>query len=314
MDRVTLGRTGLSVSVAGLGGGGFSQLGLATGGTRDAAGALVRRAVELGVNFFDTAESYRTEEALGDGLAGVDRSSVVISTKYSWWRKEGGLRPVAELEPALDASLRKLRTDRVDLYHLHGLSADAYPQAVAELVPELRRLKAKGKIGWIGVTEAFESDRGHAMLSRAVADGWPDVVMVGFNILNPSARERVFAAAAAQGIGTLVMFAVRNAFSKPARLAEILAELRSRGRLGPGLDEGAGPLGFATRDGGAATLAEAAYRFCRHEPGAHVTLFGTGSAAHLEDNVRALAAPPLPAPVLARLRTAFSRVDDVSGQ
>lgn len=313
MDRVVLGRTGLSVSVAGLGGGGFSQLGLSTGKTPAEAAALVRRAVELRVNFIDTAESYGTEETIREGLRGVPRDAVVLSTKKSAW-KNGGPVTAAELVAGLEASLTRLGTDHVDVYHLHGLSPGAYDHAVAEWVPTLQRLKRQGKIRWIGVTESFEKDRGHAMLARAIPDGWPDVVMVGFNILNPSARERVLAPAAAKGIGTLAMFVVRTAFSRPARLTEILADLQDRGILGPGLDRGDDPLGFVTREGGAASLAEAAYRFCRHEPGMQVTLFGTGDPVHLEANVRSLTAPPLPEPVLARLRSAFGRVDDVSGQ
>lgn len=316
MDRVPLGRTGLSVSVAGLGGGGFSRLGLGTGKTPAEAEALVRRSLDLGVTLIDTAESYGTEEAIGRALKGVPRDRYVLSTKWSLWEKEPGAPPAsaAAIEPALDASLKRLRTDHVDVYHRHGLSPGRYDVAVADWIPEFVKLKAKGKLRWIGVTEAFESDRGHAMLQRAVADGWPDVVMVGFNILNPSARERVLKPAAAKGIGTLIMFAVRRAFSRPEKLAEILGDLKTRGKLGPGLDEGADSLGFLRREGGAATLADAAYRFCRHEPGVSSVLFGTGDAAHLDANVRSLSASPLPPAVLARLASAFGAVDDVSGQ
>lgn len=313
MQQTVLGRTGLKVSVAGLGGGGFSQLGLGAGKSAADATALVRKALALGINFIDTAESYKTEAAIGDALAGVARDSVVLSTKKNTW-KEGAPVTAADIEASLDASLGRLKTDHVDIYHLHGLGMNDYDRAVSEWVPALLKMKAKGKTRWIGVTEPFEKDRGHIMLQRAVTDGWPDVVMVGYNMLNPSARTRVLEPAARKGIGTLIMFAVRHAFSKPERLKEILADLQSRGKLGRELDDGEQPLGFLERDGGAGSLPDAAYRFCRHTPGTHVTLFGTGDANHLESNIRSLNGPPLPEPVLARLASAFGAVDDVSGQ
>jgi L-galactose dehydrogenase len=82
MEYTTLGRTGLKVSVAGLGCGGPSRLGMRND-PRSAshAVALVKRAIELGVNFLDTAESYGTEPIVGKAIAGIPRERVVISTK-----------------------------------------------------------------------------------------------------------------------------------------------------------------------------------------------------------------------------------------
>ncbi len=75
----------------------------------------------------------------------------------------------------------------------------------------------------------------------------------------------------------------------------------------------AGGLDFLVHDGGATSLQDAAYRLCRHEPGVHVVLSGTGSVSHLESNAASLGRPPLPAEDAARLRELFARVDDVSG-
>src|ERR1700683_3236882 len=91
MEYLTLGRTGLRVSVAGLGCGGNSRLGLGTGKGEDDAVALVRAAIELGVNFFDTAEAYGTERVLGRALAGVARDSVVVSSKSRILGADGNL-------------------------------------------------------------------------------------------------------------------------------------------------------------------------------------------------------------------------------
>src|SRR5579863_6092165 len=81
MDYTTLGRTGLRVSVAGLGCGGFSRLGLGTGGDEASAIGILREALDLGVNLFDTAAAYGTEPVLGKALRGVPRERVVICTK-----------------------------------------------------------------------------------------------------------------------------------------------------------------------------------------------------------------------------------------
>ena len=81
MEYVRLGSTELSVSVAGLGCGGSSRLGTVTGSSKDESINIVKRALELGVNFFDTAEAYGTEEIVGEALRGTKRDDVIISTK-----------------------------------------------------------------------------------------------------------------------------------------------------------------------------------------------------------------------------------------
>ena len=151
------------------------------------------------------------------------------------------------------------------------------------------------------------------MAKLALADECWDVMMIGFNVLNQSARDRVFPITRAKRIGTMGMFAVRNAFSRPQDLRHILAELRDRNQVDAALCETADPLGFLTADGKAATLAEAAYRYCRHEPGMDVVLTGTGNIEHLEENVAALLKEPLPQEDRERLAQLFARVDSASG-
>src|SRR5258705_1321506 len=81
MEYVTLGRTGLRVSIAGLGCGGFSRLGLGTGKSEAEAIALIREALDLGINLLDTAAVYGTESVVGRAIKSVPRDSVVIATK-----------------------------------------------------------------------------------------------------------------------------------------------------------------------------------------------------------------------------------------
>ena len=311
MDSITLGRSGLRASVLGLGGGGHSRLGQRTGAAEEESVALVRRALALGVTFIDTAEAYGTEAIIGTALRDVRREDVVLSTKKSM-RAEGRLITAAELTRGLDASLTRLGTDYVDIYHLHGVHADQYDHAVAELVPALLRLREAGKIRLLGITESFASDPGHSMLSRAVRDTYWDVVMVGFNILNQSARERVLAETRRRGTGVLCMFAVRDALSRPEKLRETVDELVQQGLIDPDLVNLQNPLDFVAQ--AAESLPDAAYRFCRAEPGMHVVLSGTGNIGHLEQNVASILRPPLPESVRACLIELFARVDTVSGQ
>lgn len=313
MDYITLGRTNLQVSVLGLGCGGHSRLGQRGGAATAESVRIVRRALELGVTFIDTAEAYGTEPLVGEALRGVPRESVILSTKKS--PVEDG-RPITadELTRGLEDSLCRLGTEYVDVYHLHGVRDGQYDRAVAELVPAMLRLREQGKLRFLGITEAFAADPGHAMLSRAVRDDWWDVVMVGFNILNQSARDRVLAETRRRDTGVLCMFAVRDALSRPEKLRETVADLVRRGQVDPGTLDSNDPLDFLLTDGAARSVPDAAYRFCRAEPGVHVVLSGTGNPEHLEENIASILAPPLPPEVQAQLVETFARVDTVSGQ
>ncbi|HEY2706759.1 MAG TPA: aldo/keto reductase [Caulobacteraceae bacterium] len=311
MKTVRLGRTGLDVSVAGLGCGGHSRLGMAKGKDVHHAADMVRRALDLGVTYIDTARAYGTEEAVGLGLKGR-RNEVVVSTKANVGRG-GALVSAADMARYIDESLAKLQTDHIDVFLLHGLTLPQYAHATEIILPELQRQKAAGKIRFIAASEQFGGDTGHAFLAKALVDDPFDVLMVGFNLLNPSARDRVFPATIRQDVGTLIMFAVREALSRADELKKVVGELIARGEVDPALVDADDPLGFLADAPGAPSVVEAAYRFCRHEPGAHVILTGTGDPAHLKANIDAILAPPLPADVQARLKAIFGEVDSVSG-
>ena len=93
MQYTTLGKTGLKVSVAGLGCGGFSRLGIPAGKTEDEAARLMLDAVDLGINFIDTAPAYGTEAAVGKALKSIPRQSVVVATKAFVHRRRMASRP-----------------------------------------------------------------------------------------------------------------------------------------------------------------------------------------------------------------------------
>lgn len=319
MEYRQLGRTGLRVSLMALGCGGPSRLGLSTGRTTAQSAAIVHAALDAGVNVIDTATAYRTEPLVAAGLRGKPREQVVLSSKRSL-RAESGDRLLtgAELEAALEASLRRLETDYVDVYHLHGVSPEQYPHAREELAPALQRLQAAGKVRFLGITESFERDTEHRMLRQALADGLFDVIMVGFNMLNHTAREPILRVAGERGVGTMIMFAVRRAFSRPQRLRELLTELAGRGEVDAALAAAPDPLAFLASEAGggvaaAAGVADAAYRYCSYQPGVSTVLSGTGNLDHLRVNAASFARGPLPPAVTARIDRLFAGVTSVSG-
>jgi aryl-alcohol dehydrogenase-like predicted oxidoreductase len=305
MDYTTLGNTGIRVSVAGLGCGGNSRLGLGSGANPSACADLVRKALDLGVNFLDTAEAYGTEGIVGDAIAGRDRAGIVVSTKSRI--RIGGERigPDAVLAN-LEASLTRLKTDYADVFHLHAVSPEDYLYARDEVAPILMRARDAGKIRHIGITETGPNDPEQTMLSRAVQDDPWEVVMLAFSMMNQGARQKVFPTTRARGIGTLIMFVVRNIFSQPERLRADLRTLARQGKIPATLAETAEPLDFLTRDGVATSVTEAAYRYVRHEPGADIVLFGTGNCTHLKTNICAIGKPPLPDRITKELNQLFS--------
>jgi L-galactose dehydrogenase len=306
MQYTTLGKTGLRVSVAGLGCGGNSRIGLGKL-SEDQSIALVREALDLGVNFIDTAENYETEPLVGKAIKGRPRDSIVISTK-SLLGSATGPKSAADMVASLDASLKKLDTDYVDIFHLHGLSPNSYDRAMSEIVPALLREKEKGKFRHLAVSETGPRDPEHKMLERAVEEPVFEVIMLAFHMMCQNARKAVLEHARANNIGTLCMFAVRNIFSRPGLLEQTIADLVAEGKLPRGLAEHKDPLGFLVHEGGAESIVDAAYRFARHEPGIDVVLFGTSSIDHLRSNIASILRPPLPAADVAKLNELFGHL------
>lgn len=313
MEYTTLGKTGLKVSVAGLGCGGPSRLGMRNDPqSATHAVGLVKQGLDLGINFLDTAQTYGTEPIVGRAIGGMPRDKLVISTKKTL-PSEDNPDPENEISEGLEQSLKLLGTDYIDVYHLHGVEPKDYGFAKERLLPVMRRLKEQGKIRFIGVTEGFVLDPSHQMLQSSLAEDVWDVVMVGFNMLNPSARKTILSATMEKGVGVLNMFAVRRALSQPQRLQSLCAELiASKAIDSDGLNP-SDPLGFVLQMSDAATLPEAAYRFCRHQPGIHVILTGTGNPEHLRENVAAILKPALPEAVVRKLDDLFGRLDSLSG-
>jgi L-galactose dehydrogenase len=174
MDYRPLGKTGLTVSVAGLGCGGNSRLGLGRGASFDDCVAVVRTAVDLGVNFLDTAEAYGTEEIVGAAARCYDRDRLVISTKAIFKAGDTGETVTRRVE----AGLRRLGLDYVDIFHFHAVHPAAYEHHRDVLAPALIKLKEQGKVRHVGITETSPNDPEQRMLAQAIQEAPWEVAML----------------------------------------------------------------------------------------------------------------------------------------
>jgi aryl-alcohol dehydrogenase-like predicted oxidoreductase len=308
MEYKPLGRTGLTVSVAGLGCGGNSRLGQSRGASFEDSVAIVRTAVDLGVNFLDTAGAYGTEEIVGAAVRHYDRDRLVISTKAIFRSDDDTAETVTG---RVEAALKRLGLDYVDIFHFHAVSPAAYDRHRDVLAPALLKLKEQGKVRHIGITETGPNDPEQKMLARAIQDAPWEVIMLAYSLMNQGARYRIFPATRRRGIGTLLMFVVRNIFSNANYRRAIFATLVEQGRLDASILADGDPLGFLLAEGAAENITDAAYRYARHEQGADVILFGTGNKAHVEQNVASILRPPLPSAIVERLHASFGHLTGV---
>src|SRR5512139_2992130 len=156
MQKRMLGRNGLEVSALGFGCMGIS-FGYGPATSREEGIGIIRAAVEGGVTFFDTAEAYgpfANEELVGEALGPV-RDQVVIATKFGF-KFEGGKQAGLDSRPAhirevAEASLKRLKTDRIDLFYQHRVDPDVPIEDVAGAVKDLIR---EGKVRHFGLSEA----------------------------------------------------------------------------------------------------------------------------------------------------------------
>ncbi|KAL0924925.1 hypothetical protein M5K25_005786 [Dendrobium thyrsiflorum] len=154
LEKRELGNTGLKLSCVGFG---ASPLGNVFGRvSTEEALASVRRALDLGINFFDTSPYYGatlSETVLGDCLheLGVPRDEIVVSTKCGRYA-EGFDFSADRVTRSIDESLSRLRLDYVDILQCHDIEFGSLEQIVNETIPALQKLKAAGKARFIGIT------------------------------------------------------------------------------------------------------------------------------------------------------------------
>lgn len=326
MEKRTLGRTGLQVSLLGFGCGAVGGL-MVKGAAADQERA-VARALELGINYFDTAAQYgngESEKNLGRVIKSL-KPDIYVGTKVRLPPTERGQIGTA-IAASLDTSLQRLQLDRVDLFQFHNAIVDrtsggefAADAVLDEVVPAFERLRQQGKIRFFGITATGDTPALHRIVDARVFD----TAQVSYNLLNPSPGAAVPAGYPAQDFANLL------AHTKAADMGVINIRVLAGGALSG--SEARHPLGSPppdpigsggsyrtdvararrleplVRDGHAGSLIEAALRFVIANEAVSTVLVGYSTMAQLEEAARAINKGPLPRAALdraAELRRGF---------
>jgi L-galactose dehydrogenase len=315
----SLGRTGLNVSIMGMGTGGASDpLGQQSGRPEAENYRLICRAFELGINLFDTAPGYMESEViLGRALQTLARDRVVVSTKIPLAGGMPGqpmkIMSAAEIEPAVERSLKRLQVTYLDLLLVGIAGPEHHERFVAEQLPVLVRLKESGKVRFLGSSEQSRSDGSHEWLKRVLPDGALDVAMVAHNMINQSAQHSVLPVCRALNLGVINVFTVRKVFSDRRRLQQVVQDLKSRGIIDSDAVPNEGPLDWLVDGKNVASISEAAYRYAAYTEGITSVMNGASDIPRLEQNVRSVLQGPLPPESIQRLRAIFGKVAEPIG-
>jgi aryl-alcohol dehydrogenase-like predicted oxidoreductase len=295
-----LGNTGIRVSLSSFGTGGARQLGQNAGLTAGEQDALIRGAIDAGVNLFDSSAAYgNSEEILGRALTGVPRDSYVIATKWPQedFAPDGFELPqeLGNLTEGVDSALRRLKTDYIDVMQFHGLHVSYYDELVGRYAPVMAELKQSGKVRHWGFSEWAIRDAWHEAVIHALTnhpDLW-EVVMMKHNLLSQSGTREALPLAEKTGTGVIVMAAVRTHISNEERLRELFAGWKRDGVIPADSVPDDGPLDWLVHDD-VDSIASAAYKFAASNRAVSTVLSGTSNLAHLKSNIAALEGPPLP--------------------
>jgi aryl-alcohol dehydrogenase-like predicted oxidoreductase len=294
----TVGRSGLVVSELALGTAAFGSRNRVPGG-QPAADAIVGAALDAGVTLFDTAESYGDERGVSESMLGAAlagrRDEAVISTKFS--ARHGERRPPAwgahgsrrNVRLAVEGSLRRLRTDWIDLYQIH---APDPLTPVEETLAVLDELTREGKIRYAGSSNYAGwqvADADHVARAR----GYQRFVSVTseYSLLWRKAEEEVLPAARALGVGFLAYFPLQNGLLTGKYTPDRAPEAGKVTRFKPHLLAEA-PWGALSQlsDFAAArdlTLVEVAYGWLLTQPGVSSLVTGATSPEQVKGNAAA---------------------------
>ena len=320
MEHRTFGRTGLKLSILGFGCGAVG--GLMVRGDHADQERTIARALDAGVNYFDTAVQYgdgESEKNLGRILQNLKPASAVVGTKVRVPPTDHG-RIGDTITASLEASLRRLRRDHVDIFHLHnpittkeGGTALGVRQVLGEVVPAFERLRQQGKTRFLGITAVGDT----AALHEAVDSRAFDSAQVVYNMLNSSAAEalppnypaqdygRLFEHTQKAGVGVVgIRVLAGGALSGSAERHPIASPPPEP--IGSAMNYDA-DLGRARRlmplvqEGFAAGLTEAATRFAISHPAMGTILVGMATPQQFDDALAAVLKGPLPKAALDRL-------------
>ncbi len=327
METRIFGRSGLKVSILGFGCGAVGGL-MVRGDPADQERAIAR-ALDAGVNYFDTAVQYGngvSEKNLGRILGKLKPRDAIVGTKVRL--SPGTAEIAATIAKSLEASLQRLGREQVDILHFHnpitsagGGNTFSTRQVLDEILPAFEALRRQGKVRFLGITATGDT----AALREVIDAHVFDSAQVTYNMLNPSAATALppdypaqdygglFDNAKAAGVGVIgIRVLAGGALSGTAERHPIASpppepigsalsyegDLRRAQRLAPLVTEG-----FA------ASLAEAATRFCITHPAMGTILVGVATPQQFEDALAAVLKGPLPEAALdrlAQLRQAFT--------
>lgn len=292
MDYIELGATDLRVSRLGVGTAAFGldRYGIPTPGEGSVAPAEsianIRRAVEGGVNLFDTAPAYgRSEELLGEALAG--HKDCLVATKVPVPENVDEISHselARRVNESLAESLRRLRREVLDVVQIHNATVHVLQQG--NMVSCLERAREAGKLRYIGAS-VYGEEAGLA----AIRTGKIQVLQVALSLLDQRMRDKVIPEARAAGVGVLTRSVLlkgtltkRAQWLPPSLLALSQASERAVRELGTCWE----------------SLPSMALRFCLSVDGVHSVLSGVRNSGEVEDCLAACAAGPIPPVLLAK--------------
>ena len=292
VERRRLGRTDMVASVLGFGG---SEIGYDAVSVRTVT-RLLAGALDAGLNLIDTAECYEESEALIGQAIADRRREVYLLTKcghpQGWGR--GDWRP-ASLLKSIERSLRRLRTDHVDVIQLHSCSLATLRRG--DVIAALEEARRRGWARYIGYSGDGEAAR------HAVECGRFDTLQTSVNVADQGTIDFTLPLARERGVGVVAKRPLANVAWRHARKPDAYsAPYWSRLRT---LD-----YEFLRADPEAAV--SAALRFTLAVPGVHTAIVGTSKPGRWEANAALLAAGPLPAAAVGRIRARWRAVADAS--
>lgn len=320
MEQRVFGRSGMRFGILGFGCGAVGGL-MVRGAAADQERA-VARALEVGVNYFDTAVQYgdgASETHLGRVLKVLKPKEAFVATKVRIPSAEFG-RIGAEINRSMDGSLSRLGMDHVDIFHLHNpittggggesLTAD---QVLNEVVPAFDKLRQAGKTRFLGITAVGDTAALHRVIDANVFDS----AQVSYNMLNPSAGSglppnypaqdygRLFdhtqkAGVGVVGIRVLAGGALSGSSDRHPIASPPPAPIGSAMDYGTDVDRARRLMPLVT-EGFASTLVEAATRYAITHPAMGTILVGMATPQEFEDALAAVTKGPLPQAALDRL-------------
>lgn len=286
LEKVAFGSTGLQVSRIGLGGGKIGSPNLSDAD----AEKLLNTALDSGINLIDTARGYGfSEERIGKFLS-HRRDDFILSTKVGYSVPGFVDWSYAIILAGVDEALKVLKTDVIDVVHLHSCSLEMLQRG--EVIDALEAAKAAGKIRFV----AYAGE--NMALEYAVSCGRFQIVQASVNFCDQRIIDRPLPEAQKRDIGVIAKRPLANA---PWRFAERpIADYAEEYWLRWSAMQ-IDPRGLPWN--------ELALRFAAFTPGVHCCIMGTNKLDHIRDNVAALEKGPLPDDMQAAIRGRFKEHD-----